>query len=614
MFSRLSIMRQFTLLGTLGVLLTQFALGISLKTTYDLALQAKESQMKSLVDASVSSTEGFVDLAAAGKMTTAQAQAAALAAIGGARFDNGNYFFVYSYTGTTLMHTKKAFIGTNRYSLKDSYGTTMNGPMIDAARAGTPIFHKYYTVKAGGTTPEPKISYAAAVPQWGWVIGTGLYIDDLQAALIHRLIGMAEIFLPLFAGFLVLITLIRRAVSNLLLGISSSMSEIAKGALEMPIPSLQRRDDIGNMARQVAEFRDAAVQKRALETQAVAVEAAAQHERAARETEREAAAAQHEFVMRSVATGLNKLSDGDLLYRLAQPFSAEYEKLRSDFNDAMATLQETMTSIASNTNGVRSGAGEITQASDDLSRRTEQQAASLEQTAAALDEITSTVRKTAEGAEEARKVVDKARQDAESSGAVVQETVAAMNTIEKSSNEIGNIIVVIDEIAFQTNLLALNAGIEAARAGDAGRGFAVVATEVRALAQRSADAAKEIKMLISASGFQVENGVKLVGDTGRALSRIVEQVTRLSSLVMEIAASAREQASGLAEVNIAVNQMDQVTQQNAAMVEQTTAASHSLAAEAAELAQLVAQFQTGQGTQTRAAPAARSASALALAL
>jgi methyl-accepting chemotaxis protein len=295
-----------------------------------------------------------------------------------------------------------------------------------------------------------------------------------------------------------------------------------------------------------------------------------------------------------VAAGLEKLSSGDLLFRLTTDFGGDYEKLRTDFNAAMEQLQETMQAIATNTQGVRSGAEEITQASDDLSRRTEQQAASLEETAAALDQITATVRRTAEVANEARNLVSTSKDDAERSGDVVHQTVGAMEGIESSSKQIANIIGVIDEIAFQTNLLALNAGVEAARAGDAGRGFAVVATEVRALAQRSADAAKEIKTLISASTQQVDVGVKLVSETGQALGRIVSQVSQLNGLVTELAASAKEQATGLGEVNAAVNQMDQVTQQNAAMVEQATAASHGLSGESQELARLVGQFRIGE--------------------
>jgi methyl-accepting chemotaxis protein len=296
-------------------------------------------------------------------------------------------------------------------------------------------------------------------------------------------------------------------------------------------------------------------------------------------------------VVQSLATGLERLSQGDLTYRLDAAFAVEYEKLRADFNAAMSQLQETMRVVSGNAGEIRSGTGEISQAADDLSRRTEQQAASLEETAAALDEITATVRKTAEGAAHARGVVSTAKGDAERSGEIVANAVAAMSEIEKSADKISQIIGVIDEIAFQTNLLALNAGVEAARAGEAGRGFAVVASEVRALAQRSAQAAKEIKALISASTTQVASGVNLVGETGEALDRIAAQVAEINGIVAEIAASASEQATGLAEVNTAVNQMDQVTQQNAAMVEQTTAASHALAHQAEELARLIGRFQ-----------------------
>jgi methyl-accepting chemotaxis protein len=331
-------------------------------------------------------------------------------------------------------------------------------------------------------------------------------------------------------------------------GLQNTMGNLAGGNLQASVAGAERRDEIGGMARAVQVFKDAGLEKQRLEEEAKVTAERAEAERARHEAEQAEAARRQQFVVDSVAAGLEKLSGGNLQFRLTEVFSSEYEKLRGDFNAAMARLQETMQSISTSAQGVRGGTGEITQASDDLSRRTEQQAASLEETAAALDEITATVRRTAEVANEARDLVSTSKTDAEHSGVVVRDTVQAMSGIETSSKQIGNIIGVIDEIAFQTNLLALNAGVEAARAGDAGRGFAVVATEVRALAQRSADAAKEIKALISASGQQVEAGVKLVSETGNALGRIVTQVTQLNGLVVELAASAKEQATGLGEV------------------------------------------------------------------
>jgi len=322
-------------------------------------------------------------------------------------------------------------------------------------------------------------------------------------------------------------------------------------------------------------------------------EAEAERERAS-VRQQEAEERQKQIVVDLFGSAFQSLAGGDLTIRMDNMPDA-YVKLGADFNIAMEKLEKAMGVIVSNAGGIRTGAGEISQAADDLSRRTEQQAASLEETAAALDEITATVRKTADGANQANSVVVATRADAETSGKVVRETVAAMAEIEKSAKQISQIIGVIDEISFQTNLLALNAGVEAARAGDAGRGFAVVASEVRALAQRSSEAAKEIKGLISMSSQHVETGVELVGEAGKALEVIVGKVGEISSLVAEIAASAQEQATALVEVNTAINQMDQVTQQNAAMVEQSTAASHSLTQEADELAGLVARFRVADG-------------------
>lgn len=352
-----------------------------------------------------------------------------------------------------------------------------------------------------------------------------------------------------------------------------------------------RRDEIGTIARVALIFKATGAEKLALEAEAARQREAADLARERDEQAQKALLAKQAQVVEALATGLERLSNGDLVFRLNDPLAVNYEKLRTDFNAAMDRLQETIGVIADTTSNIRTATVEISTASDDLSRRTEQQAASLEESATALDEITATARKTAEGANHARTVVTSAKDVADQSSIVVGRAVEAMSGIEQSSKQINRIIGVIDEIAFQTNLLALNASVEAARAGDAGRGFSVVASEVRTLAQRSADAASEIKGLIAASTEHVGHGVGLVAETGESLQRIASQVVEINSIISVIAASAQGQSAGLSEVNTAINHMDKVTQQNAAMVEQSTAASKSLAQETEELANRIARFR-----------------------
>lgn len=298
--------------------------------------------------------------------------------------------------------------------------------------------------------------------------------------------------------------------------------------------------------------------------------------------------------VRELAEGLRSLSEGDLCLELSRPFIPSLDQLRIDFNETITKLRAAMATIGDNARAIAAGSNEIRSAADDLSKRTGQQAASVEETAAALEQITTTVADSSQRAADAGRLVAHTREDAERSGHIVTEAIAAMRQIEFSSGEISNIIGVIEEIAFQTNLLALNAGVEAARAGDAGKGFAVVAQEVRELAQRSAKAAKEIKALINTSRQHVKSGVSLVDQTGHALKEIVEQVAVINTHVSSIVLASREQATGLNEINIAVNTIDQGTQQNAALVEQSTAASHGLAREADAMFELLTQFRLEQ--------------------
>ena len=413
-------------------------------------------------------------------------------------------------------------------------------------------------------------------------------VDGFKASLWTKLAIAAGTLLAIFALQIAVV----RGITGPLGDLTRGMRELAKGNLDVVLLGVGRKDELGQIAGAVEEFKVVAAQRAQQEAQEAIrrqnEEAAAQGRIAA---EREKTAAEQAEVVRRLGDGLRRVADGDLMVRLGDGFSATYAQIRDDFNHAIDKLKATMVAVVSGADAIAVGARQISTASDNLSQRTEQQAASLEETAATVTEITETVKRSADGAKHARDVVSDAKVDADKSAAVVGQAVEAMNAIAKSSQQIGQIIGVIDEIAFQTNLLALNAGVEAARAGDAGRGFAVVASEVRALAQRSAGAAKEIKGLISQSSTQVYSGVKLVAETGRSLERILAQVAQINTAVSEIASGAHEQADALQQINVAVDQMNTFTQQNAAMVEESTAAGRELSDETAKMSRLVGQFQ-----------------------
>jgi methyl-accepting chemotaxis protein len=414
------------------------------------------------------------------------------------------------------------------------------------------------------------------------------------------------------------LTIAQKGITAPMARLRERMASLAAGEAREAIDGLDRKDEIGQMAEAVEVFRHNALERTRLEQEADDNRSLSERERLDREAAKAREAADVKFAVDNLAQALSQLSDGNVSYRIEQPFTAALDGVRGDFNTSASKLQGALEQVAENARSIEAGSAEIKSAADDLAKRTEQQAASVEETAAALEEITTTVKDAARRATEAGNLVARTRQGAEKSGEVVQKAVQAMEAIEKSSGEIGNIIGVIDDIAFQTNLLALNAGVEAARAGEAGKGFAVVAQEVRELAQRSANAAKEIKTLITASNEQVQNGVHLVGETGKALQAIVGEVQEINRNVNAIVESAQEQSSGLQQINTAVNTMDQDTQKNAAMVEEQTAASHGLARDAASLNALLSQFklsvQTYQSTvravRTNETPAASPARAL----
>jgi methyl-accepting chemotaxis protein len=483
--------------------------------------------------------------------------------------------------------------------------TTACGPSMEAATVSTTSEELLGAQDLYRRQCQPAI--LAVLPKFSGLTGEILDRADKTSADLTTMVNssittalvttVSGLLLVLAAGFLAVRAWLVRPIR----GLSQTMSTLANGDLTAVVDGADRRDEIGGMAKAVEVFKQNGLKTRALEQEAIANRSASEAERARIAEVERVRAQEMAQATTGLAEGLKNLSQGDLTFQLSQPFASDFESLRADFNAAVSQLGNSLRSVSQATNSIDNGAREISQSASDLSKRTEQQAASLEETAAALDQITANVQNSSKRTEEARNVAIEANQSARRSGEVVSNAVTAMHRIEQSSSQISNIIGVIDEIAFQTNLLALNAGVEAARAGEAGKGFAVVAQEVRELAQRSAQAAKEIKDLIRNSTDEVSTGVKLVQETGEALKVIEAQVVTINAQLDAIATSAREQSVGLAEVNTAVNQMDQVTQQNAAMVEESTAASASLAGEVTRMREIIAEFRLGSATGAVAA-------------
>ena len=384
----------------------------------------------------------------------------------------------------------------------------------------------------------------------------------------------------------------------------ASADRLAKGDVSVTFEATRRRDEIGDIARAVAAFRDNVTSAQAAESAATEHRQSAEASRRHNEAHRAAEGAEQTRVVDALSDGLERLAKGDLTYRITVEFGSAYARLKTDYNKSLDVLQQAVRAISEGASDLQAGSRDIAGLAADLSARTGSQTASIEEAAAALEQITATVRMTADNAGQARSVVSRTRDEAQKSGALARTAVDAIGRIQQSAREMEKIISVIDEIAFQTNLLALNAGVEAARAGESGRGFAVVATEVRALAQRSANASKEIKTLISASSAQVKEGVDLVVSAGSALDRIAAQVGEIDVVVANIAGGAAEQSTGLQAVNNGVSEIDRMNQSNVEIVERTTSACAEAASRAVDLAAAVARFQV---TREDATPQRRAA-------
>lgn len=593
----LKISHQLLLLVLLLIAGFAAATYMQLRTSTQAIYAERYGMLRTQVESGIGIFKRFQALEASGAMGREEAQKRAFEAVSAMTFTPDGYLFAYDYDVNMRVHPDPKRLGQSFKGKPDSQGFMYRDELVKVGRAG------------GGTVdflgPKPgqegdtflKSSYALAFEPWQLVLVTGVYVDDLQAQI------RSEVFKALSFGFVILVLgsllafVVIRNISGPLGAIRQALNAVADEDVTMQIPHTDMKNEVGLMARATQALQQKVRERHAMQEsqqrQQEELDGERQHNL---DMQRDEAALQARVVS-TIGSALEQLAKGDLTVRCGD-LGTRYAGLRDNFDEALGHLEAAMSKV--NDKGIDIGGSkeEIRRASNELSQRTERQAANLEETSAALDELTVAVRQTADGARDAAQRVTAVSTEANRSDAVVEEAIGAMSGIEQSSAEITKIIGVIDEIAFQTNLLALNAGVEAARAGESGKGFAVVAQEVRELAQRSAAAAKEIKEQISRSSGQVANGVRLVGEAGQALKRISDQVKSASDIVGRIAHSAAEQDTTLRSISSSLNMLDQATQHNAAMAEETTASAEALSADTEELLNLIRSFRvSGTGRQ-----------------
>ncbi len=553
----------------------------------------RRHELSNLTSVARSIVESEFALAEAGKQTMAVAQDNAKRRLGGLRYNKDDYFWINDMTPKMVMHPVRPELnGQDLSDYKDPNGKKLFVEFVKTAQKDGAGFVDYDWPKPGADKPQPKLSYVVEFKPWSWIIGTGVYVDDLETLFMSRLKIAGGIVLALILISAAISATLGRRIARSIGGMSATMADLASGTLDVQIASEVGTAELNSMAQALEIFKRNSLDKLGLEEQARLQQQIS--EAARQKAEVEAIQSERQRVVTSFGQALSRLACKDLSYRITDEVPEAYVALRNNFNVALDEMETALRLVRSSAEVIATGAREITSASDDLSRRTEQQAACIEETCAAMVEFSSAINETADASTRTKDIITQAKGESIGSAEVVRNAVSAVDGILASSQQINQIIGVIDEIAFQTNLLALNAGVEAARAGESGRGFAVVASEVRALAQRSAEAAKEIKSLISKSATEVATGAELVGATGRAIERILGQITTIDGGIANIASQAMEQATTLKQVNTTIGEIDQTTQHNAALAEEATAACHSLSQESERLALLVAEFRVSQ--------------------
>ena len=552
------------------------------------------------MESALSVLKDFNDRAVAGEFTVDEAKTRAFDLLNKMRFEPDGYFFGYDYDVVMMFHPTSKDVGKSNKGKPDANGFAYRDELVRLGQQGGG-FVEFIGPKPGKDPEDrtyPKASYGKAFEPWKIVIVTGLYTDDLKAEIRTSIMKTVSVSVGIFLLALIAAFFVIRNITTPLKAIHDALEAVADENVDIAIPHTDMGNEVGMMAKATQSLQDKIRERHTMAARQEEQQRELEGERRQNAEAQLSDARQQAHVVSTIGQSLEQLADGDLTVRCAD-LGPKYAALRDNFNDALARLEEAMARVNLKGNDIAVSKEEIRRASGELAQRTERQAANLEETSAALDELTVAVRQTADGAREAASRVGAVSGEAKQSDEIVTKAINAMSGIEQSSAEITKIIGVIDEIAFQTNLLALNAGVEAARAGESGKGFAVVAQEVRELAQRSAAAAKEIKDQIARSSQQVEQGVQLVGQAGEALKRISDQIASANDIVSKISHSAQEQDTTLRSISSSMNQLDQATQQNAAMAEETTASAEVLANDTGDLLNLIRSFKTSQTGASR---------------
>ncbi|TCR91324.1 methyl-accepting chemotaxis protein [Rhizobium sp. BK376] len=595
-------MKNFKISNQLILLVTGLMIAFGVATYLQIRSSANSiyneryEMLRTQVESGLSIIKVYYTLEQSGKLSEADAKAQAYAMVNSIKYTPDGYLFGYDYDINMVFHYDKTKMGQNFKGQPDPTGHYYREELVKLGQQGGGLTD-FYASKPGHPASDlfRKTAYARAFEPWKMVVITGVYMDDLDAQVNHTILITVMYSFGLFIVAIAAAFFVIRGISKPLADVHEALKAVADEDVKIAIPHTSMGNEIGKMAKATASLQEKVRERHAMAERQAEQELTLDSERQQNLRQQQDEAQIQARVVSTIGQALEQLAGGDLTIRCGD-IGQGYAGLRNNFNDALSHLEAAMGRVNAKGNDIGLSKEEIRRASNELSQRTERQAASLEETSAALDELTVAVRQTADGAHEASKRVHSVSTEASRSDAVVAQAIEAMSGIEKSSEEIGKIIGVIDEIAFQTNLLALNAGVEAARAGESGKGFAVVAQEVRELAQRSAAAAKEIKDQIARSSGQVDQGVRLVGEAGEALKRISDQIKAANEIVSKIAHSASEQDTTLRSISSSMNQLDAATQQNAAMAEETTASAETLAADTEDLLDLIRGFRVNNGS------------------